>query len=129
MKREIKFRAWNKSKKKMYGSYAYFDKQGILHGSLTVLGGTYIPLQYTSLKDKHGKEIAEADIVKNKFELLYEVRFGEFSDTKWHVQNGFYLYDFEDKIGRGNMGYNVDESCPLEVIGNIYENPDLLNSD
>ena len=85
--------------------------------------------QYTNLQDKHGKEIVEADIVRDEFGLLNEVRFGEFADTKYHVQYSFYLYSFASKLNLGNMGYEADESCPLEVIGNIYENPDLLNSD
>jgi uncharacterized phage protein (TIGR01671 family) len=86
-------------------------------------------LQYTGLKDKNKKKIAEADIVKDQFGLLNEVRFGEFADTKHHVQYGFYLYNFDSKMNIGNMGYEAGESCPLEVIGNIYENPDLLKSD
>ncbi len=83
-------------------------------------------LQYTGLKDKHGKKIAQADIVKDQFGILCEVRFGKFADTKGHVQYGFYLYDLAAKISRGNMGYDLTERCPLEVVGDIYQNPDLV---
>jgi uncharacterized phage protein (TIGR01671 family) len=101
----------------LYGGQAWISL--IEHGHL---------LQYSGLKDKHKKKIAEADIVKDEFGLHCEVRFGEFADTKGHVQYGFYIYDVAAKIGRGNMGYDVTEDCPLEVIGNIYENPELLES-
>jgi YopX protein len=116
MKREIKFRLIKNNKIVGYerfdhGEWFYsrdgsqWNEHFILHDDKD---------QYTGLPDKHGTEIAQADIVKNKVGLLYEVRFGKFADTKWHAQYGFYLYDFESKMIMGNMGYEADESCPLE---------------
>jgi uncharacterized phage protein (TIGR01671 family) len=125
----VKFRAWDTREKKMYPNLTiprltgnYFTAREVIRPRLEDL----VWMLYSGLPDTHGKEIAAADIVKNKFELLYEVRYGEFADTKYHVQYGFYLYDFESKMNMGNMGYEADERCPLEVVGNIYEHADLL---
>jgi uncharacterized phage protein (TIGR01671 family) len=127
MKREIKFRAWNKSKKQMVKSYAHFDRQGILHGSLNILGDTYIPLQYTGLKDKNNKEIYEGDIltIKSKSEPKYitTIELGWTDDDEY----GWYWLSNQ---GTKNIIRDVDfVSERYEVIGNIYENPDFLKSD
>lgn len=75
-------------------------------------------IQCTGLKDKNGKLIFEGDIVKDCdinsfgiFEITYDTFFG-----------GFY---FQDKEGNTfDLGYPIH--CNCEVIGNIYENPELL---
>jgi YopX protein len=107
--RDIQFRAWNKSKKQMVKSiYAHFDKQGILHGSLTILGDTYIPLQYTGLKDKKGKGIYEGDIIN-------------FVDLYGHKHRGF---DVQFKNGVFTPFHVLevirDGKVDCEVIGNIW---------
>lgn len=74
-----------------------------------------IPMQFTNLKDKNGKEIYEGDIVQYKNRGNKPVGFlkGEFILLN---ENG----DFYDSVGAAH------EEC--EVIGNINENPDLLPS-
>ncbi len=134
MQTQIKLRFYDNKRKRLTDVISVDWEKGIvvcLYGGqvwISLIEHGHL-LQYTGLKDKHGKKIAQADIVKDQFGILCEVRFGEFADTKGHVQYGFYLYDFADKINRGNMGYDVTKSCPLEVIGNRYDNPELLQRD
>jgi uncharacterized phage protein (TIGR01671 family) len=138
MSREIKFRAWRKVIKTMQ----YFDTIAFLESSDDVLTYTKQPseephgideltddvlMQYTGLKDKNGKEIYEGDILEfNDFDSLRTGGHTEdniirnkvcFSCGTWIVktENGF--YDLYSAI------VNDEE---LEVIGNIYENQELL---
>src|SRR5438093_279573 len=120
MNREIKFRAWNNTKKQMIESYTHVGKQGKFYSVFTLLDDKYIPMQYTGLKDKLGKEIYEGDILscksKNGFEHRSTLRVGWSEDDKygWCWDSGAIVtgVDF------------IDER--YEVIGNIYENPELL---
>lgn len=69
--------------------------------------------QYTGLKDKNGTKIFEGDIVLLKgYDEPYQVVFDEscfqvYSDSVCYIMNNFYDYE-------------------MEVIGNIYDNPELL---
>ncbi len=79
-------------------------------------------MRYTGIKDVNGAEIYEEDIVKDG-EDVYTVKYGRFIDTDVPTpmnQIGFYLLDKSTK-----------ETFPLyeieyELLGNIYENKDLL---
>ena len=69
--------------------------------------------QYTGLKDENEREIYEGDIVKHAiWGDVYEIMF---EDGGFHVLSS---YDFQ----------TINE-YPLEVIGNIYENPELLEGE
>ncbi len=114
--REIKFRAWDKVAEKMRLSF-----NPVCHGEWDIFSfsdlittwerGTYELMQYTGLKDKNGKEIYEGDIVREDIEeRTYQVVFS----------NGGFMGESKDNkilfFGDGHV----------EVIGNIYENPELL---
>ena len=72
--------------------------------------------QYTGLHDKNGKEIYEGDIVKSFF-----------VDTDEAGNEIYKYYIMEVKYDEILCSYKIDKFMNLEVIGNIYENKELLN--
>ena len=132
--RQIKFRAWDTLKKKIISWEEMLKHKGILWSVLGLstktsyehqfdkVGKTkplYIPLQFTGLKDKNGKEIYEGDIVLDAWGIKQKVIIGEIE----HV-------DREDTFAGYGFGFSThcleDFEEKVEVVGNIYENPVLL---
>ena len=132
--REIKFRAWDKEKGKMFypdckGIEINFD--GVCEGKNWYIRDTRwkadcgvtshltgILMQFTGLKDKNGKDIYEGDIAK------FGSRLGFISEVKWLPKNSGFL--IKDKWGEWQWLYDVVASTSFEIIGNIHENPNLL---
>jgi uncharacterized phage protein (TIGR01671 family) len=114
--REIKFRAWAKGK--FYGPY-YLSE--LIKADYLDWKDDIVMMQYTGLKDKNGKEIYEGDIVRYIRKEGKEVKFGNcFINANEYSCWGFYLSDGDcDEI-------ITDYPRDYEVIGNIYENPELL---
>lgn len=87
--------------------------------------------QYTGLTDKNGMKIFEGDIVKNTWCFISSasvVRYGEYSQpfNDIHTKHiGFYIeHTGENKdTYRKDLGFFADR---CEVIGNLYDNPELL---
>lgn len=74
-------------------------------------------MQFTGLHDKNGKDIYEGDLIKNSIDEVEEVIWSEYLGA-WQMRNG--------KNPDDSLAYFLREE-PFEVIGNIYENPTLLN--
>ena len=132
----IKFRAWIKTEKRMVETdnlldidYEYNEVQtqevyfvNGLPDDRDLESFSFedvILMQSTGLKDKNGKEIFEGDIVDYK---------GRKAVVKWHGSYASFIYRFVDDLQE-----RVSDWDPLflayyhfEVIGNIYENPELL---
>ena len=120
--REIKFRMWNKKENKMYevGQINFDDKRIFMKNYNMYIYSSY-PfedvelMQFTGLHDKNGKEIYEGDIVDNGYNKGI-VKYGEYNCSCCEGVYGWY-------VDGGDIRSAEDF---LEVIGNIYENPELL---
>lgn len=130
MNREIKFRAWEKKLKEMVRvDDISFEWRQINTASAWRHYDEVELMQCSGLKDKNGVEIYEGDIV----ERMYIFK-GEYGET--HM--GEVVYDKEYAryvISRPNkhiepktedLRNTLSDKCTYEVIGNIYENPELL---
>ena len=127
--REIKFRAFNETRNEWFyfvieptdknlestisfGSpvWRFLKKEGLSHWG-----------QFTGLADKHGKEIYEGDIIRIQYEggpLIGSVKF----EDGWF---GFQVQETEN-IPQHFSPFGIQDKP--EVIGNIYENPELLKN-
>lgn len=115
--REIKFRAWQDSTmlhiplNTNYGITRFF---GLLYEDTIIM-------QYTGLKDKNGVEICECDVVKytnpySKCTYTHIVRW----DEKWAA---FGLFEKSNEWCKESDWAKIRD---VEVLGNIYENPELI---
>jgi len=76
----------------------------------------YLIMQYTGLKDKNGKDIYEGDILNHNYE--------NYKGKVWFSDGCF----FTGCEGFGSQTINELDTEWVEVIGNIYENPGLIES-
>lgn len=82
--------------------------------------------QYTGLTDKNGNKIWENDVCYYDDIDVCVVRFGEYDNNTGHKHVGFYTAWRKYKyMFRSDIGFWVKER-ELEVIGNIFDNPELL---
>jgi uncharacterized phage protein (TIGR01671 family) len=140
--REIKFRAFNKSTKEMYPCAGFLSGQVIIIKDSQTLGckdDDWQIQQYTGLTDKNNKEIYEGDILRFDPDIRDLIGGNCIYSNLGHV----WIYSLADGV---TISYNhpysemsdswsdivargIGENHPLsyEVVGNIYENPELLN--
>ena len=117
--REIKFRAWSKTGKRMIG----WEEMTANHAKVYTYflwSDMYKLMQFTDIEDKNGREICEFDFIKFKKEYEAELP----SDAIFKV-----VYDDGAFCGANTdyaeyLGILVDVGT-VEVIGNVYENPEM----
>lgn len=141
--RELKFRAWDKDTKCMVEVDSIHLPLGKPSGKdITVYNQelecyewvyNYELMQNTGLIDTEGKEIYEGDIIKEKYYAYsnkppsksYGIIKRENKNCNLYIE-----FNFQDRY-EGEVFWNknelyINKACEYEVIGNIYENPELL---
>lgn len=124
--REIKFRAWDKKNKTMVRGESLVSENVFIspaNGNLVFsynaelyLMDNFELMQYIGLKDKNGKEIYEGDLLRdNRIDVddIYQVC--------WNSYSACFMIELEDEYLHQILDY-------VEVVGNIYENPELLEA-
>ena len=119
--RPLKFRVWDRTNK--YFKYVIFGNGGWDFGDSKFIQRDTEWMQFTGLLDKQGKEIYEGDIVKITCVCGHQ----ENLPVEWRDgYNGYYArakcqLDWDDE----QLALKRPSCC--EVVGNIYENPELLS--
>ena len=108
--REIKFRIWNGISKRwlLNTDWEFYSNFDYIYPK--ILLGYHIQ-QFTGLKDKNGREIYEGDILKSNNRI-------------GHVE--YYYESFTINLGEENL---IPIWKGWEIIGNIFETPELLNNE
>lgn len=128
--REIKFRLWDElAKKVMPVQNIYFDEEdGSFMGAESVADDVvYFEeefkkrcslMQYTGLKDANGVEIYEGDIVTTSIPMFRDKKL----TVKVYEKGGCFLLS----VSNTHVNLINVASDSIQVIGNIYENPEFL---
>jgi uncharacterized phage protein (TIGR01671 family) len=114
MSREIKFRAYRKKGQKMI--------YGVTNLQIAIDKG-YELMQFTGLEDKNGTEIYEGDIMAGD-EVMGSCRV-YFGKNEFDARPYAWCIEWTDSKNTGFLDASI---CSLKVVGNIFQNPELLQT-
>lgn len=126
-----KFRAWDSAKKEMFkdtfaitesGQVVVVEQESVASSPDYVFVDHLVIMQSTGLKDKNGKEVFEGDILA--FETDDEVIN---VNVFWDEEHALFMFESKKYNEQEPLAELVENNTyPFEIIGNIYENPELL---
>ena len=116
--REIKFRQWL-TKNKIFHYFGFIEDEFL--GPISLDTKTNPVTQYTGIKDSKGVEIYEGDIVEAPYCFGLVEGYHCFGPGGWSIRK--FTVSFDNLLGYQWKYWNMDKAV---VIGNIYENPELL---
>ena len=133
--RELKFRAWHPESESMivFDLAKASKDQYIASHVCALLSNTHnegegLMMQFTGLTDKNGVDIYEGDLIKNNRGRTAEVVWHKFTasfDSKFVSDDGSALPKQDKSYGF----HNADWKSETKIVGNIYENPELLEAE
>lgn len=119
MQRELKFRIWDKRNLQWATDFYIIPETGKLWcENAAFIPDDFVIMQYTNLKDGNNKELYEGDLIDYKDYMFLE------SPYLVEFHNGF--FGIKHKID--NTIYPIDPEYYFEIIGNVFENPELLET-
>ena len=126
-----KYRAWDSANKEMFkdtfaitenGQVVVVEQESVASSPDYVFVYHLVIMQSTGLKDKNGKEIFEGDILacKTDDEVIN-------LNVFWDEEHALFMFESKKYNEQEPLAELVENNTyPFEIIGNIYENPELL---
>ena len=115
MMRKIAFRSWLKDKKEMLYDFGTLDNNCLSDDDRATV------TQFTGLFDKHGNPVYEGDLLKHPVGVVAEIKYEN------DVASFVAVYTANDDMEMNHLDREIIKKC--EVVGNIFENPELLEDE